>query len=867
MKFKNIEDVWAYAKNKLVNAQISSVQKTGSSKFFDMTIPKSMVKKFPEDCNRQDLNYTITQTGSTIDLFLENNGWEETITDTSDFFDMVLGWCGINESEQELNQNAIIGVESSYRPGFDKTITFSYYTTRADLEKQLKKIGKPFALDVLPSDEAEIHVKNADVDKFKGIISALHEKIDTGMNMSMMEGFSIKPHPVPDWMKQSDFESQEIKFINDVIGKTWYQIVPKSRAWKDADKLASVSKEIKNATYDGVKYTVYEAPKGTKFIYMSLGFDSGCYMFGQTSINEAQDNNPYKEFFEKKMKEWNITSPSQLSQQDRSKFFNEIRQEWKQQKNMSEGYSNIIRNRPLSKSQMDTFDPDLRKFIKDWIGNTWYVIDKQSDPNAFNSAKLMRDTSKVMGSKIVGVATYTYYDRYQDMEPYAVKFINMHDGYGTDKFIFGSKNLYESEAQDKYREFFENKLKQWNISSPAELTQQDRSKFFTEIRQEWKEQKNVSESFVIKGRPLPDPLKKDFSSQERDYINSVIGNTWYQVTPRSKVYKDAMTLAGKSKRIDHMKLGWFNYDTFEAPKGTKFIYVYDGYGTEAYMFGQTNINESMNLSANKVSDSTKTMYYNTKEINYINSAIGKTWYKVSWGDKEWSKCDKMTKSSKKTDNKVFGNTSCTTYQRNDGLIFVERHTTGYVEFYFGNNNISESFVKEGYEILDQAEFRQEFGGNSNLASYALYSLYNTRLIVKCTPSNPMYGQIRAKVETYPDVTANDKNGIKCYRQTASNLIIIYNDNIYWSYNTGTNLVLLNEAELVKGLGKIFDTLPDTGQMSDNAVRAAIQALGGTMSELSTNPTTNSIKAYKTCEDEYQCLINELQKRGLRPVNR
>ena len=514
MKFKNIEDVWAYAKNKLVNAQISSIQKTGSSKFFDLTVPKSMVKKFPEDCNRQDLNYTITQTGSNVDYFLENNGWEGSLVDTSDFFDAISGWCGINESEEEtMNQNAIIGVESSHRYGFDKTITFSYYTSRADLEKQFKKIGKPYALDVLPSDEAEVHVKNADVDKFKGVISALHEKIDTSMNMCMMEGITIKGRPVPDIMR-ADFSSGEVSFINSTIGKTWYQITPKSKVWKDMNDLMKKSKKSSSKMIDGCNYTIYEAPKGTTFMFMDLGM-------------------------------------------------------------------------------------------------------------------------------------------------------------GAEAFLIGQSNINESEAQDKYREFFENKLKQWNISSPSELTQEDRSKFFTEIREEWKKQKNVNESFI----------------------------------------------------------------------------------------------------------------------------------------------------------------------------------------------------EDGYEILTQDEFRQEFGGNGNLASYALYALYNTRLIVKCTPDNPNYSRIVAFAESLPDIIANDKQGIKCYRQTDSNLIIIYEGNVYWSYNTGTNLALLNEAELVKGLGKVFDTLSDTGTMSDNAVRAAIEALGGTMSELSLNPTTNSIKAYKTCEDEYQCLIGELEKRGLRPVNR
>lgn len=611
MKFKNIEDVWAYAKNKLVNAQISSIQKTGSSKFFDLTVPKSMVKKFPEDCNRQDLNYTITQTGSNVDYFLENNGWEGSLVDTSDFFDAISGWCGINESEEEtMNQNAIIGVESSHRSGFDKTITFSYYTSRADLEKQFKKIGKPYALDVLPSDEAEVHVKNADVDKFKDVISALYEKIDTSMNMCMMEGITIKGRPVPDRMK-ADFSSGEVSLINSTIGKTWYQITPKSKVWKDMNDLMKKSKKSSSKMIDGCSYTIYEAPKGTTFMFMDLGMGAEAFLVGQSNINEAF----------------------------------------------------ALKGRPVPDKFKSDFDAAERKYIDGTIGTVWYQVTPRS--KAYKDAVNLMNKSKKLESKRLGWFTYDLYEA-----PKGTKFLYAYDGYGSDAFMFGDSKINESEAQDKYREFFENKLKQWNVSSPSELTQEDRSKFFTEIREEWKKQK-----------------------------------------------------------------------------------------------------------------------------------------------------------------------------------------------------VNESFVEDGYEILTQDEFRQEFGGNGNLASYALYALYNTRLIVKCTPDNPNYSRIVAFAESLPDVTANDKQGIKCYRQTDSNLIIIYEGNVYWSYNTGTNLALLNEAELVKGLGKVFDTLSDTGTMSDNAVRAAIEALGGTMSELSLNPTTNSIKAYKTCEDEYQCLIGELDKRGLRPVNR
>lgn len=660
MKFKNIEDVWAYAKNKLVNAQISNIQRTGSSKFFDLTIPKSMVKKFPEGAERQDLNYTITSVGSMITCFLENNGWENDIYDTSDFFDAISGWCGINESQQ-MNQNAIISVESSSVSGFDKSILFSYYTSRAELEKQLKKLGKPYKLDVYPSDEAEVHVKNSDVEKFKNLITALKERYEMGANMSMMEGFTIKGRALPDHMK-ADFTPQEQSFINGHIGNKWYQITQKSKVWKDAYNLMDDAKVVDKKTIDGILYILYEAPKGTKFIFMNMGMGAECLMFGETKINESEDGDKYKEFFENKLKQYGVSSPAELSEEDKKKFFTEIRNEWKQQK------------------------------------------------------------------------------------------------------------VNESQKQDEYRKFFEEKLKKYNVSSPAELTQEDRSKFFTEIRNEWKQQK-MNEAFVIKGRAIPDKMKSDFEGAERKYIDEKIGSTWYQITPRSKVYKDATALMSKSKKIESKNLGWFKYDLYQAPKGTQFLYASDGYGADAFMFGDTKINESLQV--------------------------------------------------------------------------------------------------DGYEVLDQAEFRSDFAGAGNFASFALQAMYNPRLMVKCTPSHPNYARIKAWVEALPEVPANENqnSAIRCFRQTWSNMIIIYGDNIYWAYNTGTNLQLLNEAELMKGIGKVFDTLSDRGTMSDNAVRSAIEALGGTMAELSVDPTTNSIKAYKACEDEYQCLIGELAKRGLNPINR
>ena len=42
------------------------------------------------------------------------------------------------------------------------------------------------------------------------------------------------------------------------------------------------------------------------------------------------------------------------------------------------------------------------------------------------------------------------------------------------------------EKQDEYEKFFREKLKKWDINSPADLSDEDKKKFFDEIDKEWK---------------------------------------------------------------------------------------------------------------------------------------------------------------------------------------------------------------------------------------------------------------------------------------------------------------------------------------------------------------------------------------------
>jgi len=45
--------------------------------------------------------------------------------------------------------------------------------------------------------------------------------------------------------------------------------------------------------------------------------------------------------------------------------------------------------------------------------------------------------------------------------------------------------LAESELSDKYQEYFSKKLKEYNITSPAELEEEDMKKFFNDVSDGW----------------------------------------------------------------------------------------------------------------------------------------------------------------------------------------------------------------------------------------------------------------------------------------------------------------------------------------------------------------------------------------------
>jgi len=57
--------------------------------------------------------------------------------------------------------------------------------------------------------------------------------------------------------------------------------------------------------------------------------------------------------------------------------------------------------------------------------------------------------------------------------------------------------LRESEGEESYKEFFTKKCEKYGVKSPSELSEEDKKKFFTEIKKEWTGEKEVNEKLEV----------------------------------------------------------------------------------------------------------------------------------------------------------------------------------------------------------------------------------------------------------------------------------------------------------------------------------------------------------------------------------
>jgi 23S rRNA pseudoU1915 N3-methylase RlmH len=135
--------------------------------------------------------------------------------------------------------------------------------------------------------------------------------------------------------------------------------------------------------------------------------------------------NAYQIFFRKKMKEWGISSPKQLNEEQSKKFFAEVRDEWAKKKlaNKSKG----LRSHSAEASGLDLTS---------------------------ESANLKDSAMRIYVS-----------------------------------FVSESGKKQAKKGLNAYQIFFRKKMKEWGISSPKQLNEEQSKKFFAEVRDEWAKKK------------------------------------------------------------------------------------------------------------------------------------------------------------------------------------------------------------------------------------------------------------------------------------------------------------------------------------------------------------------------------------------
>ena len=110
------------------------------------------------------------------------------------------------------------------------------------------------------------------------------------------------------------------------------------------------------------------------------------------------------------------------------------------------------------------------------------------------------------------------------------------------------KSLYESAQQTAYQEFFKKKLEEYGVNSPAELSKEDKSKFFSEIKKEWPNAKvneslneSLAKEYNLKkeGYPLTYKQMQEeeiYDKPEADYIKAKLGDKVILVSEEDRVW-------------------------------------------------------------------------------------------------------------------------------------------------------------------------------------------------------------------------------------------------------------------------------------------------------------------------------------------
>lgn len=386
MKFKNIEELWKYVKQHSPSGvQITSIEKSPAQKIFYLTVPKNLVTA---NKRKADYDYTFTETGGEIEVFIEPTNDSFTIIDTEDLKELIV--FKMNESVNE--SSSYYNCTDSDIPGWDVKFEFDTSLSRKEIEDELKNTGfvrnRHYLLNVLPNHEVELYCKKKNTGQFTEFIH----------------------HSLLESQKQNNMSQQQLTQQEQQVVQKMCQ----------GQQLTQQEQNIAQQAQQKLQQQLQQQQNSQ-----------------QTNESEAQDK--YREFFENKLKQYNVSSPNELSQEQKSKFFSEIKKEWGEQKGQ---LTEAVKASELSKDMMADFSSAEKKFIDEWIPGikTYYQVYRGK---ALDACEKLVKKSQNLDTKY-GLGGYEY-SAWQS--PNGTRFVKAVDmSFGDCFFIFATSKINEAEV-------------------------------------------------------------------------------------------------------------------------------------------------------------------------------------------------------------------------------------------------------------------------------------------------------------------------------------------------------------------------------------------------------------------------------------
>lgn len=382
MKFKNIEELWKYLKQNVPSGvNITTVEKSPSQKIFYMTVPKNLVTA---NNRKADYDYTFTETAGDIEVFIEPTNDNFSIIDTDDLKELI-----VFKMNDSVNESFDYVCKDSDMPEWDVKFEFETSLSRKEMEKAFKQTGfmkNHYLLNVLPGGECELYCKKDKTGQFTQFI------------------------------RDALMESQNSNNMSQQLTQQEQEVVQKMC---QGQQLSQEEQKIAQQAQQKLQQQLQQQQESQK-----------------TNESEAQDE--YRKFFEKKLAEYNVSSPNELSQEQKSKFFSEIKKEWGEQK--SQVNEATISARELSNDMMSDFSSAEKKFIETAIPG----ISKYYQVYRGKGLKACEDLAKksTMGEqKNIEGFTYTAYTT-----PKGIHFVHMESSFGDEAYIFATNKINEAEV-------------------------------------------------------------------------------------------------------------------------------------------------------------------------------------------------------------------------------------------------------------------------------------------------------------------------------------------------------------------------------------------------------------------------------------